>query len=81
MSRSAFPTVPVTVEYTITPLGATLAAVLHPLSVWAEANIEAVLEAQSRYDALMCAAGMSAAYSGGPAPLASAGAPNEDDNN
>lgn len=48
--RRAFPTVPVTVEYAITPLGATLAATVTPLRLWAEENIGAVLQARRAYD-------------------------------
>ncbi|HEV7252562.1 MAG TPA: helix-turn-helix domain-containing protein [Mesorhizobium sp.] len=51
VSRRAFPTVPVTVEYSVTPLGQTLCAQIFALSDWAEKNVEAVLEAQARYDA------------------------------
>ena len=49
--RKAFPTVPVTVEYSISPLGQTLTQVATAISVWAENNIAAVVEAQQRYDA------------------------------
>ena len=49
--RKAFATVPVTVEYSITPLGAALSGSLKALIVWAESNIESVLTAQARYDA------------------------------
>ena len=48
--RTAFPTVPVTVEYRITELGVTLAETLKPLRLWAEANMEAIDQAQLRYD-------------------------------
>jgi DNA-binding HxlR family transcriptional regulator len=48
--REAFPTVPVTVEYSITPLGRTLADTVDALRIWGETHIEAVLEAQRRYD-------------------------------
>lgn len=48
--RRAFPTVPVTVEYSITPLGVTLAQAVDPLRLWAEANLKAVQAAQRRYD-------------------------------
>ncbi|WP_407363482.1 winged helix-turn-helix transcriptional regulator [Pseudomonas luteola] len=48
--RTAFPTVPVTVEYRITELGVTLAETLQPLRLWAEANMEAIDQAQLRYD-------------------------------
>jgi len=48
--RRAFATVPVTVEYSITPLGNTLAEKLATVTQWAEQNIEAVLTAQAQYD-------------------------------
>ena len=50
ISRTAFPTVPVTVEYALTPLGHTLAAAVEPLRLWAEDHIEEVLRAQQAYD-------------------------------
>lgn len=50
IDRKAFPTVPVTVEYSLTQLGQTLAIAFQPLAGWAEAHIEGVLEAQRRYD-------------------------------
>jgi DNA-binding HxlR family transcriptional regulator len=50
VSREVFATVPVTVEYSITPLGATLTEVATGISKWAEANIDAVLVAQEKYD-------------------------------
>lgn len=49
--RTAFATVPVTVEYALTPLGLTLATLVDGLRLWAEANIDAVQQAQRRYDA------------------------------
>lgn len=49
--RHVTPTVPVTVEYSITPLGATLAGAVDPLRDWAEKNLKEVLAAQRRYDA------------------------------
>ena len=51
VTRKAIPTVPVTVEYSITPLGQTLTATVDALRVWAETYIEDVLAAQQRYDA------------------------------
>ena len=48
--RKAFATVPVTVEYSITPLGETLTAIVHNLVSWAETHIEEVQTAQQRYD-------------------------------
>lgn len=51
VSRRVIPTVPVTVEYSITPLGRTLHAAVDPLRIWAETHIAAVEAAQARYDA------------------------------
>ena len=51
VSRKVIPTVPVTVEYSITPLGETLSATVDGLRIWAETHIEKVLMAQRQYDA------------------------------
>lgn len=51
VSRTAFATVPVTVEYAITPLGRTLAHSLGALIDWSERNIESVQAAQRAFDA------------------------------
>jgi DNA-binding HxlR family transcriptional regulator len=48
--REVIPTVPVTVEYSITELGVTLAAAVEPLRQWAERNLAEVQAAQQRYD-------------------------------
>lgn len=50
VSRTAFATVPVTVEYALTPLGQTLAETAAHFARWAERNIEEILEAQAAYD-------------------------------
>ncbi|MGE4522448.1 MAG: winged helix-turn-helix transcriptional regulator [Acetobacter sp.] len=50
VSRTAFPTVPVTVEYALTALGDTLSNRITPLLSWAEDQIQHVLEAQRQYD-------------------------------
>ena len=50
VSRQAFATVPVTVEYAITPLGRTLAETVDALRIWAETHIGDVVEAQRDYD-------------------------------
>jgi DNA-binding HxlR family transcriptional regulator len=50
VTRTAYPTVPVSVEYAITPLGQTLTATLEKLRTWAVDNIETVLNAQREYD-------------------------------
>lgn len=51
ISRTVFPTVPVTVEYALTPLGLTLTETISALAHWAERNMDAVLAAQRTYDA------------------------------
>ncbi|OWV94791.1 HxlR family transcriptional regulator [Rhizobium sp. R693] len=50
VSRTIFPTVPVTVEYALTPLGRTLTQTISALAHWAEKNMDAVLAAQQLYD-------------------------------
>ena len=52
VNRKVFATVPVTVEYSVTPLGETLASKMDALLAWAEANVGEVIEAQARYDAV-----------------------------
>lgn len=52
ITRQAFATVPVTVEYAITPLGRTLARALAPISDWAITNFAEVARARARYDAV-----------------------------
>lgn len=49
-SRKVTPTAPVTVEYSITRLGATLAATVGGLQQWAQDHIGEVIKAQQRYD-------------------------------
>ncbi len=49
VTRTVFPTVPVTVEYALTPLGESLAPALDGLRRWAEENIGAVLEARAKH--------------------------------
>lgn len=48
--REAFPTVPVTVEYSISDLGKTLSDTVHILTHWAEEHYESVIQAQMSYD-------------------------------
>lgn len=50
ISRKVFPTVPVTVEYSLTPLGKTLTETVSVMAHWAEHNMEAILTAQMAYD-------------------------------
>lgn len=51
VSRRAIATVPVTVEYSITPLGRTLHAAVEALRLWAESHIGEVQDNRRRYDA------------------------------
>jgi DNA-binding HxlR family transcriptional regulator len=53
--RTAYPTVPVTVEYAITPLGRTLASTVDALRIWAETHFDDVMAAQQAYDATAAA--------------------------
>ena len=50
VARAVTATVPVTVEYSITELGKTLAATVNHLRIWSEQNIDQILIAQERYD-------------------------------
>lgn len=56
ISRKAFATVPVTVEYALTGLGECLTANVVPLLRWAEANMEQIKSAQVAYDGRMAEA-------------------------
>ncbi|MBB3609245.1 helix-turn-helix domain-containing protein [Rhizobium sp. BK602] len=51
ISRRVFATVPVTVEYDLTPLGRTLTETVRSLAHWAEHHMDAILASQSAYDA------------------------------
>lgn len=53
VGRRAIATVPVTVEYSITPLGRTLYRAVDPLRHWAETHIAEVEASQRRYDGLL----------------------------
>jgi len=48
--RQAIATVPVTVVYSITPLGGTLATAVDGLRVWAETHLDGILAAQQAFD-------------------------------
>lgn len=50
VSRTVYPEVPPRVEYTLTPMGATLCAPLAAVRHWAEEHIAEVSAAQTRYD-------------------------------
>ena len=49
--RTVYPVVPPKVEYTLTPLGESLAEPLRAVGAWAELHMEEILEARRRYDA------------------------------
>ena len=65
VSRTAYATVPVTVEYALTPLGRSLADAVATIRGWALDHIEQVEAARDRYDA-------QPARTGPPTPQASA---------
>jgi DNA-binding HxlR family transcriptional regulator len=48
--RTAFPTVPVTVEYALTPLAAGLIGLMAQITEWAEMHIGQIAAARARYD-------------------------------
>lgn len=50
VKRKVTPTVPVTVEYSITPLGRTLSDTVDNLRIWAEQHMPDVAKAQKLYD-------------------------------
>lgn len=50
VAREVFPTVPVTVEYTLTPLGVSLLGTIQQVRAWAYANIEEIDAARGEYD-------------------------------
>jgi DNA-binding HxlR family transcriptional regulator len=51
ISRTVTPSVPVRVDYELTPLGVSLLPVMRAIKLWAEANIEKVEAARAAYDA------------------------------
>jgi DNA-binding HxlR family transcriptional regulator len=51
LSRTVTPSVPVRVDYELTPLGGSLALLLTAVKDWAETHIDEVHEARARYDA------------------------------
>lgn len=50
ISRTAYPTVPVTVEYALTPLGEDLTGAVAAFAHWAESNMDQIRKAQAAYD-------------------------------
>ncbi|MFJ6571646.1 winged helix-turn-helix transcriptional regulator [Streptomyces sp. NPDC091292] len=60
LTRAVTPSVPVRVDYTLTPLGLSLSHLLSAVKEWAETHIEQVHEARERHDAEAQAAGAGA---------------------
>jgi DNA-binding HxlR family transcriptional regulator len=52
VARHVTPSVPVRVDYELTPLGASLMVLVAQIKAWAEANMNTVREAQTAYDAV-----------------------------
>ncbi|MBS1180334.1 MAG: transcriptional regulator, HxlR family [Proteobacteria bacterium] len=50
VERTVRPTVPVSVDYALTPLGRTLTDTVAAFAHWAERNMDAVIAAQTAYD-------------------------------
>ena len=50
LSRTVHPTVPISVEYAVTPLGTTLASAVTVVIDWAQDHIELVMQSQRAYD-------------------------------
>jgi DNA-binding HxlR family transcriptional regulator len=50
LTRTVTPSVPVRVDYELTPLGASLQSVMWAIKQWAESNIEQVEAAREGYD-------------------------------
>jgi len=50
ITRKIYASVPPKVEYRLTPLGQTLIGLLDAIRLWAESNIESMLEAQVFFD-------------------------------
>lgn len=51
VTRTVYPTVPVTVEYRLTELGHSLAETVGAIRLWAYANMDEIEAARERYDA------------------------------
>jgi DNA-binding HxlR family transcriptional regulator len=50
VTRTVTPTVPVRVDYELTPLGRTILPLMQAVKSWAETNMDDVLTARNRYD-------------------------------
>jgi DNA-binding HxlR family transcriptional regulator len=50
VTRTVTPTIPVTVDYALTELGASLVPVVRAIKAWSESNVSAVRDAKERYE-------------------------------
>jgi len=50
ITRTVYPTVPVTVEYRLTPLGGSLATAVNVIKAWTYEHIEELEQARDHYD-------------------------------
>jgi len=50
ITRTVYPTVPVTVEYRLTPLGRSLATAVNVIKAWTYESVEELERARDRYD-------------------------------
>ncbi|MFD0417723.1 winged helix-turn-helix transcriptional regulator [Streptomyces sp. NPDC127108] len=51
VTRTVTPSVPVRVDYALTPLGESLVPLMRAIKAWAEENMDEVLAARAEYDA------------------------------
>lgn len=47
--REAYPVLPMKVEYSLSPLGQELSIILNTLTLWTEANMNKILQAENYY--------------------------------
>jgi len=50
VERTVYPVVPPHTDYKLTPLGHSIEDIMENMSLWAERNMQGVLEARGRYD-------------------------------
>ncbi|WP_115332734.1 winged helix-turn-helix transcriptional regulator [Legionella busanensis] len=50
INRKSFPVLPMKVEYSLTALGYEIGVILNSLKIWTEANIEAMLTIESKFE-------------------------------
>jgi DNA-binding HxlR family transcriptional regulator len=67
ITRTAYPTVPVTVEYRLTALGHSLAIAVNVIKAWTYENIGELERARDRYDQAAASPALAASAPAGPA--------------